>query len=165
MNLKPDLSKTFEWNKYFANAGAFDLDAQSIKALHQEARAFLTSFVWCDSIIEDRIGFAYPGIVGVFLFKFVVTQKAREDWVWVLTGDIPPAYITGEDCPNPATALDAYIGAMQEWVEAAERGAATDHLIPVNVEPTSENAARLKVRLDFLDEKILSGYAEDLKAS
>ncbi len=164
MMLKPDLSKTFEWNRYFSNAGSFDPDTKSIEALHQEAKAFLESFDWCNSIIEDRVGFVYPGIVGVFLFKFVVTAKEREDWVWILTGDVPPAYIACEDSPNPATALDAYIGAMQEWVEAAERGAATGHLIPVNVDPTPENAARLKVRLDFLDEKILSGYGEDLKA-
>lgn len=163
--MKPDLSKTFDWNKYFANASSLDPDAKSIEKLHQEARAFLESFAWCNSIIEDRIGFVYPSIVGVFLFKFVVTAKEREDWVWVITGDIPPAYIACEDSPNPATALDAYIGAMQEWIEAAENGAATGHLIPVKVEPTPENAARLKVRLEFLDEKILSGYAEDLKAS
>ncbi len=159
-----DLSKTFEWNKYFTNAGARDPDVESIERLHHEARAFLEYYEWCKRITEEYVGFIYPGIVGVFLFRFIPSREGVDEWVWVIVGDLPPAYITCEDSPNPATALDGYIGAMQEWVEAAERGTATDHLIPVNVDPTPENAARLKVRLEFLDEKILSGYGEDLKA-
>jgi hypothetical protein len=111
------------------------------------------------------VGFIYPGIVGVFLFQFVLAGKEIGEWVWVLVGDLPPAYITCEDCPNPATALDGYIGAMEEWVEAAEHGGPTDHLIPVNVVPSKENAQRLKARLNWLDEKILSGLADDLRAS
>ncbi|RQO59265.1 hypothetical protein DBV14_07650 [Variovorax sp. KBW07] len=141
-----------------------DLDAKSIEKLHQEARAFLGAFDWCRAITEDRIGFVYPGIVGVFLFKFKLARREVEEWVWVVTGDLPPAYIACEDSPNPATALDAYVGAMQEWVDAVEQGTPIAHLIPVNVAPSKENATRLKTRLDLLDEKILSGYAEDLKA-
>jgi hypothetical protein len=163
--MKPDLSKTFEWSKYFANAGASDPDARSIEKFHAEARAFLEYYDWCETITEEYVGMVYPGIVGVFLFRFVPTRKDVDEWVWVITGDLPPAYITCEESPNPATALDAYIGAMLEWVKAVDDGAPTDQLIPVNVAPSKDNAARLKMRLDFLDEKILSGYADDLKTS
>jgi hypothetical protein len=83
--------------------------------------------------------------------------------VWVIVGDVPPAYITVEDAPNPATALDAYIGAMQEWVDAARAGGSVADLIPVNVPPTVENAERLGRRLQFIDEEILSQYADDLE--
>lgn len=163
--MKPDLSKTFEWSKYFTNAGALDPDARSIEKLHAEARTFIEYYDWCEKITEEYVGLIYPGIVGVFLFRIVPTRKDVDEWVWVVTGDLPPAYITCEDSPNPATALDAYIGAMLEWVQAAEEGASTDQLIPVNVEPSKENAVRLRTRLNFLDANILSGYAEDLKAS
>lgn len=163
--MKPDLSKTFEWSKYFANAGALDPDARSIEKLHAEARTYLEYYDWCETITEEYVGMVYPGIVGVFLFRFVPTRKGIDEWVWVITGDLPPAYITCEESPNPATALDAYIGAMLEWIKAVDEGASTDQLIPVNVAPSKENAARLKIRLDFLDERILSGYVEDLKAS
>ena len=161
--MKPNLSKTTEWNKYFANT--LDPDARSIEKLHTGARAFLEYYTWCGHITEEYVGLIYPGIVGVLLFRFVPTRPEVDEWVWVITGDLPPAYITCEDSPNPATALDAYIGAMEEWVEAAEQGAPTGNLIPVNVEPSKENAARLKTRLSFLDREILSRYAEDLKAS
>ncbi|MFM9927484.1 hypothetical protein VLK31_31210 [Variovorax sp. H27-G14] len=163
--MKPDLSKTFEWSKYFANAGWVDPDARSIEKLHTEARIFLEYYDWCETITEEYVGMVYPGIVGVFLFRFLPARKGVDEWVWVITGDLPPAYITCEDSPNPATALDSYIGAMLEWIRAIDEGAPTGQLIPVNVAPSKENAARLKTRLEFLDEKILSGYAEDLKAS
>lgn len=79
-------------------------------------------------------------------------------------GDLPSAYLTTDDCPNPATALDGYIGAMQEWVDAAQKGRSVAELIPVNVPATKEKASMLKTLLDFLDERILSEYQEDLKA-
>ncbi|WP_440534604.1 hypothetical protein [Variovorax sp. YR566] len=159
-----DFSKLFSWDKYFLNAGSLDPDSELIKKLHEEARTFLEYYTWCGRITEQYVGLMYPGIVGVFLFRIEPTRQDVDEWIWVIVGDLPPAYITCEESPNPATALDAYVGAMQEWVEAAEQGGPIDQLIPVNVEPSKENAARLKTRLNFLDEEILSGYEEDLKA-
>jgi len=82
---------------------------------------------------------------------------------WVIVGDIPPAYLTCDQCPNPATALDGYIGAMLEWVDAAEKGEPVAELIPVNAPATRENAQRLKTRMSFLEENILSEYENDLR--
>ncbi len=81
-----------------------------------------------------------------------------------VVGDLPPAYITTEDAPNPATALDGYIGAMDDWVKAAKAGQSVADLIPVNVSPTVENAKRLESRLRFLDKEVLAHCAEDLKS-
>jgi hypothetical protein len=80
----------------------------------------------------------------------------------VVVGDLPPAYIAVDDAPNPACALDSYIGAMEDWVDSVKAGRPVDHLIPVNIAPTAENAAKLASRLKFLDEEILSFYADDL---
>jgi len=52
--------------------------------------------------------------------------------------------------------------AMQDWVEAAKAGRSVENLIPINVPPTPENAARIESRLRFLDKEILSKYADDL---
>lgn len=160
----PDLSRVFEWGTYFDRAGSKDKDVDNIARMHREARQFVEYFRWCAEVLEEYVGMIYPGIVAVFLFRIRPAREGVDDWVWVVVGDLPPAYITCEDAPNPATALDAYIGAMQEWVDAASSGASTDTLIPVNVEATKENADRLRVRLKFLDEHILSGYKEDLLA-
>ncbi|WP_197507168.1 hypothetical protein [Mitsuaria sp. 7] len=162
--MQPDMSKVFEWNTYFERSGSRDDDAVRIAALHQEAKGFLTSFKWCVAVEEEYVGFIFPGIVGVFLFKIQGISEAIDEWVWIVVGDLPPAYITCEESPNPATALDSYMGAMREWIEAIDRGDSVDGLIPVNAPATRETAKQLAARLKFIDENILSGYDEDLKA-
>lgn len=78
-----------------------------------------------------------------------------DSWVWVIVGDVPPAYITCEDAKNPYEALDAYMGAMEEWVRAAQTGESVADLIPVNVPATPANAAMLDRRPKLIDEQIL----------
>lgn len=135
-----------------------------MEAMYQEARGFLEYYDWCDDICESYVGMLYLGIVGVFLFKISPAREDVDEWIWVVIGDLPPAYLTIDECPNPATALDGYIGAMLEWVEAAKKGASVANIIPVNIPATKENSNMLKTRLDFLDENILNEYKEDLSA-
>lgn len=140
-------------------------DGDETKGLHeflQEAQAYISSFSWVAGVKRAYFGLGIAKIVGVFLFEITPSRDDVDEKIWVIVGDLPPAYITVEDAPNPATALDEYIGAMQSWVEAAKAGQPIDGLIPVNVPPSPENGARLESRLQFLDTEILSGYAADL---
>jgi hypothetical protein len=139
-------------------------ETAGLRELLEEATAYLKRLRWHRGIREAYFGLGVARIVGVFLFEVVPARPEVDDTVWVVVGDLPPAYITTEESPNPATALDAYIGAMEEWVAAARAGRSVEGLIPVNVPPTSEDAARLESRLRFLDKEILSNYADDLKA-
>lgn len=136
-----------------------------LKAMLDEAKRYLLSFDWCAAIRETYMGrdFGIGGILAVFLFRITPAGDHVDEWLWVIVGDVPPAYITTEDAPNPACALDGYIGAMREWVDAAMSGRSVDSLIPVNVSPTPELAEQLKGRLNFLDKKILSYYQDDLE--
>jgi hypothetical protein len=145
-------------------AGDDPVDTEGLRALARDARAFLQSFSWCGSVAEGYFGLGVGNLVGVFLYRIVPAAPAADEWLWVVVGDIPPAYLTIDSAPNPACALDAYIGAMQEWVEAARSGKPTDGLIPVNVAPTPENASRLESRLQFLDREVLASYGSDLQA-
>ena len=97
------------------------------------------------------IGVAY--ILVVFLFEIVHARRESDDKVWVIVGDLPSAYIMPEDSPNPATALDSYIGAMEQWVAAAKIGGNVEELIPVNV-PATRKMAKVESRLRFLDKEI-----------
>lgn len=143
--------------------GEDEEETAGLRQLLDEATAYLKRFHWHRGIGEAYLGIGVAKILGVFLFEVVPAREGVDDKVWVIVGDVPPAYITTEDSPNPATALDSYIGAMEDWVEAAREGRSVDGLIPVNVPPTAENAKRLASRLRFLDEKILSDYADDLQ--
>lgn len=128
-----------------------------------EARKFLLYYKWCRAIIEEYVGIFVDGVIGVFLFRIDAARPDVDEWIWVMVGDLPSAYLTCEQSPNPATALDGYIGAMSEWVEAALNGKSVAKLIPVNVPATKENGDLLGKRLKFLDERVLSRYRDDLK--
>lgn len=160
MDTKPDLLKVVEWSEYLDPQKE---DREELSAMYQEAREFLEFYDWCVEVRESYVGILYLGVIGVFLFRIVPGRRDVDEWIWVIVGDLPSAYITCDECPNPATAIDGYIGAMTEWVSAAENGESVAGLIPVNIPATKENAAKLRIRLKFLDERILCEYQEDLK--
>ena len=160
MDISINLKKVIKWEEYIES---IEVEKEEVEEMMYEAREFLNFYTWVDKIIGAYVGILYVGIVGVFLFKIKSTRKGISSWVWVIVGDLPPAYITIDDCPNPATALDGYIGAMLDWVDAAKEGSLVNNLIPVNIPATEENATRLKTRLDFLDEHILNNHEDDLK--
>jgi hypothetical protein len=161
MNFHPDLEKVDEWSKFLEDQVE---NKAEIKTMYLEAIKFLKIYDWCGEILKSYVGMLYLGIVGVFLFKIAPTRNNVDEWVWVIIGDLPPAYLTVDSCPNPASALDGYIGAMQEWIEAVEQGKSVAELIPVDVPATRDYSKMLKVRLKFLDEKVLSEYGGDIKA-
>lgn len=137
-------------------------ETAELSELFERAKEYLSSFNWCDGIKDSYFGLGVGKIVGVYLFKILHTRSEVDDFVWIVVGDIPPAYITIDDAPNAACALDAYIGAMREWVSAVLSSAPVDELIPVNVPPTQKWARQLTSRLDFLDNRILVGYKDEL---
>jgi hypothetical protein len=132
-------------------------------ALARRAYSFLLSQKWCERIKEGFVGMVHEGILGVFYFRLdPAPGSGADEEVWVIVGDLPPAYIACELCPNPAAALDGYYGEMQTWVKAVCDGSSTDKLIPVNAPATKEYADMLNGRLDFIDKEILSLYEDDL---
>lgn len=159
MNPGVDFSKVVRWSDFVKQNKEYLTESNS---MHDEARNYIEFYNWCEEIVESYVGIIHPPIIGVFLFEIRSNRSDVDDLIWVIVGDIPPAYLTCEDCPNPATAIDGYVGAMSAWVEAAAKGRSVANLIPVNVPATKTNAEKLKTRLSFLDEKILSMYKEDL---
>jgi hypothetical protein len=138
-------------------------DTDLLHDLLSRARTYLESFPWHRGVQDAYFGLGVGGIVGVFLFKVRPSEARHPHLTWVVVGDLPPAYISVDDAPNPATALDSYIGAMEDWVQAARGGASVDGLVPVEMAPTPENATKLEARLRFLDEEILESHADDLR--
>lgn len=159
-----DFSKVIEWQEYLRLNAALQDAADAIE-MRKFAHTYIDSFPWCESIRQDYVGMFFSGIVSVFLFNINPARPGVDDWMWVVVGDIPSAYIACENARNPAEALDAYIGAMAEWAAAARAGDDVKHLIPVNVPPSIESAERLQRRLDFLDSEILSRFRDDLDDS
>jgi hypothetical protein len=131
-------------------------ETAELKRMFEEAKRYLLSFHWCGGIDESYMGIGVGGVIGVFLFKIRPTQDDIDEWLWVIVGDVPPAYITALYASDPDEALKGYLNEMTKWAEAAKRNSSVDDLIPVNVPPTPENAKLLESRLELLKEELLS---------
>ena len=106
--------------------------------------------------MESYFGSGIRDLFGVFLFKIIPVSPNVDEWLWVIVGDIPPAYIVTDFAQNPTSALRCYIAEMRRWVLAAERGASLSGIIPVNAPATKEYAKMLKGRLGFIESEFLN---------
>jgi hypothetical protein len=130
-------------------------DTALLKQMHQEARRFASSHKWCGSIVEEYLAFGVGSIIAVFLFKIEPIGEDVDTWIWVIVGDVPPAYITTEDNNTWQEALEGYVFEMRRWCQAVKARESTADLIPVNTAPTLEYAEMLEKRLEFLEQQFL----------
>jgi hypothetical protein len=129
-------------------------DGKLCRDLFDEATAYITSFHWCASVTERYVADCVGGIFALVLFHIEPAKSDVDEWIWVVVGDLPPAYIAPASA-DPRDALGDYIEQMSKWVQAVSEGSSTDGLIPVNTPPTVEWADLLNRRLDFLKREIL----------
>ena len=97
------------------------------------------------SIPEIYFGDGIGKIIGIFLDRIVLAWSELDQWLWVIVGDVPPAYLGTDGCKNPAQAPDAYTEEMSKWIARAG-----EDVIPVSLHPTPEWAEQLRVRLELL---------------
>ncbi len=119
-----------------------------------EAKEYILSFNWCNKINESYFGVVEPSCFGVFLFKIEPFYPVVDRWLWVVVGDIPPAYLVCDKSSNPDDAIRAYVYEMRRWVVAVENGLPVDGLIPVSGGATVEVAKMLGSRIDLMQEYI-----------
>jgi hypothetical protein len=144
-------------------------DSEELEQYGREATAFLQSHKWCGSIRQKYFDRGWAGILGIFYFKIEPASAAVDDEVWVVVGDLPPAYIDVKHCTNGAQALYSYVAAMREWVHQVKRGESVGEQIPVyyrfsrtEIEPTPEFADMLESRLKFVEEQIMPEFQDEL---
>jgi hypothetical protein len=131
-------------------------DTRLLRRMATEAQKYMLSFRWCKRIRRGWFGWGVGGVCAVFLFEIVPESRKVDSKLWVIVGDLPPAYLVLDKSPTPMSALKNYVDLMQQWVEAARAGKSVDDCIPVNVAPTKPNATLLKRRLAFLRTRILA---------
>jgi len=130
------------------------VDTRLLRKMSEEARRYISAFSWCNSIIDSYFAGGVGGIFAVFLFHIRSGRRGISPWIWVMVGDIPPAYLPLDDCSSAAEAFGVYIRGMSKWVEFARKGktgSVEQGVPPVNVPGTPEWAERLDKKLQGLD--------------
>jgi hypothetical protein len=135
--------------------GDDDEDTALLKGMATVARDYLSSFAWCSRIIRQWFGTGVGGVVAVFLFEMASSNDDVPPFLWVVVGDVPPAYLVTDDNETPTDALGAYLEEMRVWVERVREGGSLEDVIPVNAPPSRENADALEVRLNMIETEIL----------
>ena len=135
--------------------GDDEVDTELLHRALFEARQYLASQRWCARILREYFGMGVGGIFAVFLFQVDNEAANDDDWIWVVVGDLPSAYLVPDQAPNPSEALRVYVSLMTDWIEAVEQHGDLDAVFPVAAEPTAANARLLRVRLDYLRQEFL----------
>lgn len=153
MTEKIDLSRLTPIDKI---SGEDDKDTSLLQGMAEKARQYLLAFNWCKVIQKGWFGWGVGGIAAVFLFEIEPTIPNVDNILWVVVGDLPPAYMVTDEIPTAFDALRTYVDLMGEWIAAVREGKSTEECIPVNNRPTQENADALEIRLSFLKQKFLA---------
>jgi hypothetical protein len=140
--------------------GGDDEDTKLLRQMASAAENYLRCFPWCKSVREAYFGDGYGGILGVFLYRIEPAVRGVDEWLWVVFGDVPPAYLVTDSCKTPSQALEGYIEEMWKWVRLAKRGKSSNNVIPVSVSATPENARNLEKRLKVFREVFVPAFRE-----
>lgn len=138
--------------------GEDEEDTRLLRAMASAALDYIQSFSWCKSMREAFFGDGCGGIVAVFLFHIEPSEEGIDEWLWVVVGDLPPAYLVIDVSKTPSQALESYIGEMSKWIKLAKQGRTSKKVIPVNAPATPEYAEALEGRLKFLREVMVPKF-------
>jgi hypothetical protein len=74
--------------------GDDEADSGLLAGMARQAAEYLMSFDWCVSIMDTYFGDGIGGVVAVFLFRILPARPHIDEWIWVVVGDLPSAYLS-----------------------------------------------------------------------
>lgn len=131
-------------------------DTVLLNEMLRDAKDYVSNLSWCRSIGESFVSeVAIGGVVAVFLLRIEPASPDVDRELWVIVGDLPPAYLVTDQATDGEAALRLYIGEMRRWVDGVRNQLDLENVIPVEAPPTAENADVLETRLDYIEYHIL----------
>jgi hypothetical protein len=130
--------------------GDDDIDTALLRKMAVDAELYIGSFPWCDAVLESYFGGGIGGIFAVFFFRVRPKRSALDPWIWIVLGDVPPAYLPLSDCKTPGEAFRRYFFGMSKWVESArngQSGSPDQGIPPVDLPATPEWAEKINRKL------------------
>ena len=140
--------------------GGDDEDTKLLQVMASGAQNYVRSFPWCKRIREVYFGDGYGGVAAVFLFQIEPSQEDVDEWLWVISCDVSPAYLVTDACKTPSQALEGYIDEVSKWIQLAKEGRSSNEVMTVYMPATPENAADVEKRVKILREVIVPAFRE-----
>ena len=161
-----DAQRLFEWyrhrEQYLVQWGNIVKRpwASAPKGFSREACEFLLAHSWCRTVRSLSLRKWVEGILALLYVEIEPEpQSGADEAVWVVVGDLPPAYLDVPSVPTDREVLEAYIALLEEWVEAVRSGEPIDELMPIYhrhslalVAPTLRFAEMIELRVQFLQD-------------
>jgi hypothetical protein len=142
--------------------GDCEEDTELLVELAGMARNYITSFSWCLPITAMYLAYGIGGVIAIFLIEFDGKIGGTDDRLWVVVGDLPPAYMVVVPGDTVAGALEGYCLLMDEWVDAVLGSGDFHNVYPVAAPKTAEYAEMLRSRLEFIRKNIIPEAPTDL---
>jgi hypothetical protein len=143
---------------------ASKIQEPEVRELADEAKAFIESHDWCQKVTAVHLAWAVAGVIAVFQVDLKPARPDVDTALWVVVGDIPPAYLVLDDAPTWRAALRGYVAEMSCWVDAVKHGQPLDDLIPVAAEPSHEHAEMLAGRLAFIQTEFIDASEREVES-
>ena len=121
--------------------------------MYDRAQTYLLSHEWCTDVCDAHFGFGLGGVVALFLVRARLASGADE-WLWLVEGDLPSAYLVTDNAKDPAAALEIYAELMTAWIDAVRSGRGLDEVFPVDAPADEAHAKMLDTRIKFLRDEI-----------
>lgn len=99
-------------------------DTILLKRMAEDAKRYITSFAWCHDVLDSYFSAGVGGIFAIFFFHIRSNRPEVDPWIWIIVGDIPPAYLPVSDASSARMAFQTYLDGMSRWVEFARKGKA-----------------------------------------
>jgi len=131
------------------------VETGQLQAMLADAESYLTAFAWCPAVRERYLGFGIGRVVALFLFRLEAPVDGQDDWLWVVTGDLPSAYFVTDHAATVAEAMNTYCVLMEDWADAVDHGLPLVDVFPVEATASHENAEMLRRRIRFLRERVI----------
>jgi hypothetical protein len=142
--------------------GDDDEDTALLRNMALSATKYLESFDWCVSIVSCFFAKGIGGIFAVFLFRIVPANASIDEWLWVVDGDLPSAYLPLQDAKSAAEVFHLYVAGMTRWVAYARSGQRQmpEDVPPLNYPANLEWADSVEHRVNSLQSILGTVFSE-----
>lgn len=117
---------------------------------------YIRRFKWAPPVKRLYLAFAIGDVMALFLAEFEhAIRSGPDEELWIVVGDMPPAYFIVDESPDAAEALTNYCGLMEEWAESVLVGRDLSECYPIAAAPTEQHARMLKDRMETVREEFI----------